>query len=69
MSATAQRIRFCGCIGGSVIVREGETEQQALARAESTILALFEHRAKSLSDDGNGPNVCLELDDNLESQS
>ena len=63
-----KRIRFCGCIVGSVTVRQGETPQQALERAESTILALFEQRAKTLSADGHGPNVCLELDDNLEAQ-
>lgn len=58
------RIRFCGSVGGSVVIRKGETAEQALMRAEETILALFERGAKSLSDDGQGPNVCLELDDN-----
>ena len=58
------RVRFCGSIGGSIVLRDGETPEQALARAEQTILVLFSNRAKSLSDDGLGPNVCLELDDN-----
>lgn len=58
------RVRFCGSVGGSVVVRRGETPEQALTRAESIILELFERSAKRLSDDGLGPNVCLELDDN-----
>lgn len=58
------RVRFCGSVGGSVVVRKGETPEQALERAETVILALFERGAKSLSDDGLGPNACLELDDN-----
>jgi predicted RNase H-like HicB family nuclease len=57
------RVKFCGSLGGSVTVRKGETPEQALARAEDTILALFERGAKNLSDDGLGPNVCLELDE------
>ena len=59
------RVSFCGSIGGSVTVRKGETPEQALARAEDTILALFERSAKNLSDDGLGPNVCLEIDEAL----
>jgi hypothetical protein len=55
------RVVFCGSIEGSVSVRKGETPELALARAENTILALFERGAKNLSDDGLGPNVCLEL--------
>jgi hypothetical protein len=58
------RVKFCGNIGGSVVVRARETPEEALQRAENTILALFERSAKNLSDDGLGPNICLELDDN-----
>lgn len=57
------RAYFCGSIGGSVVVRAGETPEQALERAENIILKLFEDHAKRLSDDGRGPNVCLELTD------
>lgn len=58
------RVRFCGSIVGSVIVRAGETSEQAITRAEDVILALFQRGAKSLSDDGLGPNVGLEMDEN-----
>lgn len=61
-----KRVHFCGCIQGSVVVRKGETPQDALTRAEQTILALFERGAKSLSEDKLGPNVCLELAPNTE---
>ena len=54
---------FCGSIGGSVTVRRNETPEQALARAEEILLALLERGAKRLSDDGMGPNICLELDE------
>lgn len=57
------RIKFCGSLQGSVVVRQGETPEAALARAEQTILALFERYAIRLSDDGLGPNVCLELEE------
>jgi hypothetical protein len=64
MNAQLQsRVPFCGSIGGSVSARPGETPEQALQRAESTILELFERHAKRLSDDGRGPNICLELDE------
>ena len=59
----ADRIRFCGSIGGSVVLRVGETPEQAIARAEAVLLALLERGAKRLSDDGRGPNLCLELDE------
>jgi hypothetical protein len=58
-----KRVQFCGSIGGSVVVRDGETPEQALARAEATLLELLERGAKRLSDDGRGPNICLELAD------
>jgi hypothetical protein len=59
----SKRAQFCGVIQGSVPVRPGETEEQAVQRAESELLALLGARAKRLSDDGSGPNVGLELND------
>lgn len=58
----AKRVKFCGSIGGSIAVRPGETPEQALERAEDTLLTLLGRGAKRLSDDGLGPNICLELD-------
>lgn len=57
------RVKFCGSLQGSVVVRKGETPKDALTRAEQTILVLFERYATRLSDDGLGPNVCLELEE------
>jgi hypothetical protein len=57
------RVKFCGAIGGSVTVRQGETPEQAVERAQSILLALLDRGAKSLGNgDGHGPNVGLELD-------
>lgn len=58
------RVRFCGSIGGSVALRSGETPEQAVERAQETILVLL-NKAKRLGYEysGYGPNVCLELDD------
>lgn len=62
------RVRFCGVICGSVTVRPGETEQDAVNRAQVQLLELMTRSAKSLSyaDDPEkqGPNVGLELDVN-----
>lgn len=58
------RVKFCGSIGGSVAVRKGETEEQAIRRAEQHLLALLDRGAKSLGFEGSphGPNVGLEED-------
>jgi len=61
----SKRVQFCGVIQGSVVIRSGETEDQALGRAESELLALLGARAKRLSDDGSGPNIALEVRDNV----
>ncbi len=58
------RVRFCGAVGGSVTVRDGETPEQAVARAETTLLLLLDRNAKLLGNgDGHGPNIGLELED------
>jgi hypothetical protein len=62
---SAKRVQFCGVIQGSVILRKGETEAQALVRAEDELLLLLEARAKRFSDDGSGPIVSLEINDNV----
>jgi hypothetical protein len=57
------RAYFCGAINGSVIVRRGETPDQAIARAQHMLLQLLDRSAKSLGDDpGHGPNLELEID-------
>lgn len=56
------RVKFCGCIVGSVPKRKGETDEQAISRAQDTLLALLERGAKTLGNDGRGPNVGLEAD-------
>lgn len=65
------RVAFCGALNGSVVVRKGETEEQAIARAELQINDLFMRHAKSLSlisaydvpeDPKYGPNCGLEPD-------
>jgi len=61
-----RKVQFCGVIQGSVTLRCGETEEQAIERAQEDILALMEKRAKRLSDDGMGPNVSLEINDNAD---
>jgi hypothetical protein len=65
----SKRVQFCGVIQGSVTLRSGETEVQAIERAECDLLALLESRAKRLSDDGMGPNIDLEINDNAPSDS
>jgi hypothetical protein len=60
----SKRVQFCGVIQGSVIVRIGETEDQAIERAETDLSILLGSRAKRFSDDGTGPNVGLERNDN-----
>ena len=64
----AKRVTFCGSIGGSVVVRPGETEEQALERAQQTLLELMDRGALRLgfAGSGHGPNVGLELDNTLE---
>jgi hypothetical protein len=59
-----KRVNFCGAIGGSVVVRPGETEEQAIARAQELLLALMDRGAKRLGYPGTdaGPNVGLEPD-------
>lgn len=62
------RIKFCGSIIGSVIVRKDETPEDALARAESALLNALSKNAKLFAHpvhlgQGLGPNVCLEIDD------
>lgn len=60
----SKRVQFCGVIQGSVTVRHGETAEQAIERAETEISVLLGSRAKRLSDDGTGPSVGLERNDN-----
>ena len=56
------RVNFCGVIEGAVTIREGETVAEALSRAEATLCALLDSRARSLGNvEGCGPNVGLEL--------
>lgn len=59
------RVQFCGAIGGSVTVRQGETAQEAIERAERLLLEIMGRHAKRLSDDGQGPNIGLEIDDTI----
>jgi hypothetical protein len=61
----SKRVQFCGVIQGSVTLRAGETEAQAIERAEGDLLTLLGSRAKRLSDDGTGPNIALEINDNV----
>lgn len=58
-----RRVQFCGVIQGSVVVRSGETDAQAVQRAETELLAVLGARAKRLSDAGDGPNIGLEIND------
>lgn len=55
------KARFCGAITGSVARRPGETDEDAIARAEATILAVLDANCKRL-----GLNVGLEPDDTPE---
>ena len=59
-----KRVWFCGVIQGSVAIRPGETQDQAIQRAEEALLALLGSRAKRFSDDGSGPVIGLERNDN-----
>lgn len=43
-----KRVQFCGVIEGSVTVRPGETEMEAIARAQAQILAQLDKNAKRL---------------------
>lgn len=58
------RVSFCGVIEGSVVVRAGETEAQALERAQQTINDVLMRNCRLLSrveDDAKyGPVVGLE---------
>ena len=57
------RVSFNGAIQGTVTRRAGETSEQAVQRAERTLLDLMAKHAKSLglAADGLGPNIGLEL--------
>jgi len=56
------RIQFCGVIEGSVVVRAGETPEEALKRAERQILDALSRTCRTLGNfAGYGPNVGLEL--------
>jgi hypothetical protein len=57
------RVQFCGSISGSVARRVGESDEDAVKRAEIQILMVLSSHAKRLSDDGSGPNVGLEIDE------
>lgn len=59
-----KRVWFCGVIQGSVTIRRGETQDQAIERAEAELSTLLGSRAKRFSDDGSGPNIGLERNDN-----
>ena len=67
MPSPSLRVPFCGVIEGSVVVRDGETEAEAIARAEDAILRVLEREARRYrrADDppGSGPVVGLEPDD------
>lgn len=60
----SKHVRFCGAIQGRVVIRPGETEEQALARAEDTINNLLAKGAARLGEDGkSGPVVGLEVNE------
>lgn len=59
-----KRVQFCGVIQGSVTLRPGETKSDAIERAQDDLLALLSRGAKRLSDDGLGPNIELEENEN-----
>ncbi len=44
----SMRIKFCGCLEGSVIVRKGETSKDAIERAEGFLNDVMRKYAKSL---------------------
>ena len=65
MSKRVVRIPFCGVIEGEVTLRDGETETEALLRAEDTINATLNAHCKrfgrvALEGRGSGPIVGLE---------
>jgi len=60
----SKRLKFCGIIQGSIIMRKGETEAEALERAEDRLMILLSNGAASLHEDGTGPNILLEINDN-----
>ena len=55
--AERTRVAFCGAIAGHVTLRPGETEEQAIERAQEAILAALDRNCKRL-----GVNVGLEPD-------
>ena len=57
------RVQFCGVIEGSVPIRDGETEAEALQRAESVINNVLLVNCKRLSRvrEHLGPVVGLEV--------
>lgn len=58
-----RKVAFCGSLNGCVTLRPGETEEDAIQRAQDAILALLDRGAKRLGlGDGHGPNVGLEVD-------
>lgn len=57
------RVKYCGSITGSVVVRDGETDEAAVARAERTLRAIHARYARRLSDDRQGPAVVLAFDE------
>lgn len=59
-----KRVQFCGVIQGSVVQRPGETEKEAIMRADTTLNILMLNHAKRLSDYGEGPVISLEPNDN-----
>jgi hypothetical protein len=61
----SKRVQFCGSIAGSVAQRDGESYEEAVARAQQQLLALMTRSAKSLSLEGDsqGPNLELEIDE------
>lgn len=60
----AERIAFCGVIEGSIVRRPGESETDAIARAERTINDVLLRQCRRLSRVGDetnsGPVVGLE---------
>lgn len=60
---TRRRVQFCGSIAGTVAVGAGETDEQAIERANARLLDILDRRAKNFGlGDGHGPNLQLEAD-------
>lgn len=58
-----KRVPFNGAIQGTVTRRAGETDEQAVRRAELALLDIMSRHAKRLgfAGDNQGPNIGLEV--------